>query len=227
MTYQIAKATPEDAEGIAEVFVQTGDSEFLRLQIGTADIQEVIQSMADGVKRSFQSDGQLTIVAREEGTGKVLSFAQWTLPNDEPDKTPEEIEKEVERRLQYIKPGMNQDFIVEIWKKMWDLRTRALKGRRNYLLGNLGTRPEYRRQGIATKLVEFVLEQSDEAGEIAYLDTEETGTALSIYERLGFKKVTEVHFDLTQHGGAQADHVHVAMIREPRGATAADAAMAA
>ena len=63
-------------------------------------------------------------------------------------------------------------------------------------------------------MVQWPLDKADKQGEIAYLDTEETGDALRIYERLGFKKVGETTFDLSQHGGAGL-HTHVAMIREP------------
>ena len=83
------------------------------------------------------------------------------------------------------------------------------------VLGNLGTLPWYQRKGAASALSSWPFEKADEEEVPVYLDTDEAGPAIRMYERLGFSRVDEVVFDLSEYGG-EGKHTHVAMIREPR-----------
>lgn len=65
-------------------------------------------------------------------------------------------------------------------------------------IGMLATEPWHQHHGAGTMLLEEILAEADEAGVQVYLEA--TDTAKPLYERHGFKAITELRFDPGQYG---------------------------
>ena len=84
------------------------------------------------------------------------------------------------------------------------------------MLENLATHPNYRGQGLASRLVEWIFPQADESGLVVYLDTASDNSAMRLYKKLGFEeRGSEAITDLSKFGG-EGSHSHVALIRLPK-----------
>lgn len=87
---------------------------------------------------------------------------------------------------------------------------------RSTVLENIATHPDYRRQGLASRLIKWSFDPADKKGVIVYLDTATDGKALGLYESLGFVQRGESTIpDLSVYGGDAEAHTHVGMVREP------------
>lgn len=82
-----------------------------------------------------------------------------------------------------------------------------LRQSQHYEIGNVGVRPESRRQGIARRLVEACIEQAAVAGgATAFLDViSENRGAVRLYEQMGFAEVDH-SLELTHAGPAPSPH---------------------
>ena len=168
MPFTIKQATIEDARDIASTFLSNGTDHFLRLQLGTVDPAVLREGLTGRLRESIEREGQVYIIARDDESGHVVSYAQWTLPRNE------------------------MEFVVEqnpevIW---------------------------YRRRGAASALTTWPFERADEEEILVYLDTEEREDAKSMYERLGFKRVSKAILDLSEYG-SEGVHTHISMTWRP------------
>lgn len=75
--------------------------------------------------------------------------------------------------------------------------------------------PSYQRRGAGSALTSWPFDRADKENVLVYLDTDDKGQAHGMYSRLGFRRVDEVTFDLSEYGG-EGMHTHMAMIREPQ-----------
>ena len=89
MPFTIEEAANEDAAAIAKVFVSDETSDFLRLQLGTVDPTVLNEGMTERIREGIATEDQIYVVARDEETGQIVSYAQWVLPKDGPVKTTE------------------------------------------------------------------------------------------------------------------------------------------
>ncbi|KAK5134981.1 hypothetical protein LTR08_005933 [Meristemomyces frigidus] len=219
MPFTVGGATESEATAIAQVLTSNESSTFFRLQLGSVDLETLNNGMAERIVKAMQKPEQRWIVARDEGNGEVMSYAQWVLPkaDDEvdADPTPDEERKTMDEFRKGLMPDMNVGLMVEFWAKLHVMRRSVLRGRRHYLLGNLGTLPAYQRRGAASALTSWPFAEADKEGVIVYLDTDEAGDARRMYEKLGFERVGDASFDLSKHGG-QGRHTHMGMIRKPQ-----------
>nr|WP_302417976.1 GNAT family N-acetyltransferase [Blautia marasmi] len=60
---------------------------------------------------------------------------------------------------------------------------------------NVYTKPGYRRQGMAYRLMEMLLKKAEEAG-VTYVDLKATKDGYELYRKLGFKENTSVYTDM-------------------------------
>jgi hypothetical protein len=100
MTFRIEQATVEDAAAIAQVFIRNRGDLFILLQLEQANPGAYDRGLADRIANNIQKPGQRYIVARDDQSGKVISYAQWMLPNAGQESFVE-IEPAVCRREQY------------------------------------------------------------------------------------------------------------------------------
>lgn len=68
----------------------------------------------------------------------------------------------------------------------------------NIDIGMLATAPAHQHQGAGTMLLLEILAEADEAGVEVYLEA--TDTAKPLYEKHGFKAITELRFDPAHYG---------------------------
>ncbi|KAG9858042.1 hypothetical protein KCU98_g8161, partial [Aureobasidium melanogenum] len=131
------------------------------------------------------------------------------LPKDEADGG-DHMAQAQEAYEDSIAPGMNSGLIVEFRHRVIKLRNDVLRGRRHYLLLNIGTIKTERQKGAATALVKQMVDAADR--EHIYLDTVSEGPARRLFDKLGFEEVGRFEIDLSKFGGVGV-HTHVGMIR--------------
>ena len=83
MPFKIEEAAPKEAEAITKIFLSDDTSDFLRLQLGTVDPAVLNEGMNDRLAEGLEKPGHTYVIARDEKTNEVVSFAQWVLPRDE------------------------------------------------------------------------------------------------------------------------------------------------
>lgn len=86
MPPKIEQAAPSDAAAIAKIFLSNETDEFLRLQFGTVEPGIMNSGLIDRLTENIKTSGQVYVIARDEETGEIVSYASWTLPRaeDEP-----------------------------------------------------------------------------------------------------------------------------------------------
>ena len=90
MPFTIELANAEYAPDIAKIFVSNESDPMLRLQLGSVDPSVLNEGLTERLKESIQRTGQQYIVARDEESGQVVSYASWTLPRGEMEPESEE-----------------------------------------------------------------------------------------------------------------------------------------
>ena len=97
MPFTIRQARTDDAAAIAKIFTSDETSSFLRLQLGTVNPAVLNQGMTERLAESIQKPDQVWVIACDDESGEIVSYAQWVLPRDEfeavVEKTPEVGEK--------------------------------------------------------------------------------------------------------------------------------------
>jgi ribosomal protein S18 acetylase RimI-like enzyme len=208
----------------------------LRIGLGIGDIDhnESAVSMAIRIAKVLKDkpDAAYTVI-RNPNTQEVVAVAGWTLPTDEEDahqETPEEQEErqalDTELYIKSMPPPSNKDLILEFMTGLRRLRTQILQGEKHYYLNNIATHPDYRGQGLASRLIEHMLRQADAENTVMYLETSSDNSAMRIYKRLGFEE--QGKFVIEDVGkfasreemercGAGTEHTHIAYWRRPRG----------
>lgn len=83
MPLTIEQAVPDDAAAIAKVFLNDEAGEFLRLQLGTVDPDIMNNGMTERLTENIKTSGQIYVVARDDKTCEIVSYASWTLPREE------------------------------------------------------------------------------------------------------------------------------------------------
>ena len=170
-------ATPADAYALAELAILGGDGMYEFLLEDMAPKEMLAGLMARSIK---QDDGGFCwrhcFVAVAQGTvgGMINAFPAAWLRDEERDILPQE-------RVQILDPiDQAQD---------WE----------SFLINSLAVRPEFRRQGVATQLVAWAIEQARGAG-FGRLSTNvwrDNIAALGLFQKQGFHVRTEV--DVPQH----------------------------
>jgi ribosomal protein S18 acetylase RimI-like enzyme len=231
-SWPISKATEEDAEGIASLFVESWVTPFSRLQLGDVDPTTMIAAMAPRIARQVTKPDMKLFVVRDPATKQVVAVAQWMSPVTDPADTETQEEQEERQALEdelYVKSlpeRNNKDLIMEFIVGMRLVRQRLLQGENHYLLNNLATHPGYRCQGLASRLIEQMLPRADAEGVIVCLETASDNPAAKMYRRLGFEEYDEFTIkDLSKFASKQeldrcggiSQHAHVAFYRRPKG----------
>lgn len=83
MPFTLEEAKVDDAAAIAKIFTSDETSNFLRMQLGTVDPSVLNEGMTERLAESIQKEGHVYIIARNDDTGEIVSYAHWALPRDE------------------------------------------------------------------------------------------------------------------------------------------------
>lgn len=227
--WSISKARHADCEAIASLFAMSWTSPFSRLQFGDSDPQALSAALAPRIALQLQRRDVSFYVIRSIVTSQVLAVAQWTLPADERWPEQETQEEQDERQAmedeayrKNLPENSNKDLIMDFTIGVRSLRDRIAQGQRYYLLDNLATDPDYRGQGLATKLIKRMLARADEYNVPVYLETASDNPARRVYEGLGFEERGSYTIDLSKFAteeelekcGGVRTHTHVAFVRQ-------------
>ena len=82
MPFTIEQAIPEHAAAIAKIFLSDETSDFLRLQLGTVDPAILNGGLTERLAVSIKRPRETYIIARDDETQEIVSYAQWILPRD-------------------------------------------------------------------------------------------------------------------------------------------------
>jgi ribosomal protein S18 acetylase RimI-like enzyme len=229
LNWTISGALASDADAIASLFVLSWTSTFSQLQFGHVEPQTLAAAMAPRIAQQIIESNMLFNVARTTDTAEVLAIAQWTVPTHVPQEPPDDKEE----RLQFedeifygsLPENGSKGLIMEFTVGLRSLREQVLQGRSHFLLENLATHPDYRGKGLASQLIESVLQQADEQNVLVYLDTASDNKAASLYRKLGFKEEGRHTIDdlsrlvgkeELDRIGAENEHTHVGFVRYPQ-----------
>jgi ribosomal protein S18 acetylase RimI-like enzyme len=230
--WPITQATDGDTEAIALLFAMSWRSPFSRLQFGDIDPLALSAIMAPRIQQQMEVRQVLFVVVRSPITQQVVAVAQWTIPASEGGATEETQEENVEDHERQaledevyrkkLPEHSNKDLIMDFTIGLRKLRRQVLKGQKHYLLDNLATHPDYRGQGFASRLIEYILPQAEAQNAVVYLETASDNPAARMYRRLGFEEQGSYTMkDLTKFvpreelercGGISA-HTHMAFVK--------------
>ena len=99
MPFTTRQATAGDVPAIAKIFLSDETSSFLLLQLGTVDPAVLNGGMTDRLSESIQKPDQVYLIAQDDETGEIVSFAQWALPRDEMEEVVEQSPEVFHRRI--------------------------------------------------------------------------------------------------------------------------------
>jgi ribosomal protein S18 acetylase RimI-like enzyme len=228
--WPISEAVEADSAGIASLFALSWTSAFSRLQFGHVDPITLITAITPRISQQIKTQNVSFIVIREPNIQKVVAVAQWTLPMQEL-ATEETQDDQDERQFlgdelyrKNLPEHSNKELIMQFTIGLRALRNRLLQGRKHYLLDNLATHPDYRGQGLASRLVEWVFPHADAEDVLVYLETASDNPAAGMYRRLGFEE--RGHYTIQDLGefvareelercGGGTVHTHAAFVRDP------------
>jgi GNAT superfamily N-acetyltransferase len=77
----------------------------------------------------------------------------------------------------------------------------------------LATDPAYQRRGLATKLLNHVLDMADKQGKVSYLESTDAGW--SVYRKLAYKEIDVLEIDLSKWGSKEVGRNRI-LLREPQ-----------
>jgi GNAT superfamily N-acetyltransferase len=177
-------ATPEDAYALAELSIMGGDGMYEFLLEEMAPKEMLAGLMARSMKQDIGGCCWLhCFVAEDRGVmGMINAYPAIWLREEEGDVLPQD-------RVQILDPiDQVQD---------WD----------SFLINSVAVRAPYRRQGVATRLMEWAVERAREGGfpRLSANVWEDNAAARSLFEKTGFHRQTRVqiqaHPGLTHSGG--------------------------
>jgi ribosomal protein S18 acetylase RimI-like enzyme len=227
--WPISPAVEADATEIASLFAQSWSSPFSRLQFGPVDPLTLSTAMAPRIGQLINSPNVSFMVIRDASTQKVVAVA--TLPTEQQPVEEETLDEQAEQQAfedeifrKSLPEHSNKDLIMHFTIGLRTLRNQLLQGWRHYLLDNLATHPDYRGQGLASKLIEWVFPRAEAEDAVVYLEMASDNPAAGLYRRLGFEEkgkftIGDISEFVDREGlercsGGMTGHVHVALIRE-------------
>jgi ribosomal protein S18 acetylase RimI-like enzyme len=228
--WYISEATESDCIAIASLFALSWISPFSRLQFGSVDPTTLTAAMAPRIAQQMKMPNISFIVIRNPNIEKVVAVAQWTLPANEATTTETRSEQDERQALEdeiyrkNLPENSNKDLILEFTVGLRTLRQQLLQGQKHYLLDNLATHPDYRGQGLASRLIEWVLPRANTENALIYLETASDNPAARMYRRLGFEErghhtIEDLskfvqRQELETYGGINK-HTHIALVKNP------------
>lgn len=158
--------------------------------------------------------GSFCVCAKDVASGEIVGIARWDIV-EHPPKTKEEMDAKYEdvveaRQGEPPVAGVNEELNRVFLHIMLYCEMEITAGQPYLILQMLAIRPDCQRRGIGTVLLKHVLEKADREGLQVYLDSAVSGKAL--YERFGFKVVSEMPLNCLDYGG-RSDGRHWCMLR--------------
>lgn len=130
-------------------------------------------------------------------SGKTACFGRWTFPHNvtEEEKKAEEAEGPEGGEVDWPE-GSNVEACKEFFGALESMQKKYIDPENMYVMGLLGTDPEFHRKGAATMLLKHVLDMADREGKKAYIEATKPGRP--VYERLGWKVIDRITLSLDE-----------------------------
>jgi GNAT superfamily N-acetyltransferase len=153
-----------------------------------------------------EKDPHVRFMKATDPSGQIVACAKWLVYTD--GNTREELDE------MFKMPTTFPDTWNPIFQYLNDSRRDTMERRPYYFLSILATHPNHHRKGAGAKLVKWGTDLADEQGIECYLEASIEGRPL--YERLGFRVVKEMSFNLRDFGRPDlGNDVNCIMIRAP------------
>lgn len=209
--------TPADYAAIADVYLRAFRPD---------ELNQVMFPIADSLVREWFIEGQKkrakhqelrSFMLKELATGKVVAIVEWAVPHtlSAEEKAQRELEKkrEEEREDKGFPKGTNHVACKAFFDAIHAKREVHADLTDMYAVNLLATDPNYRRRGLARRLLGEVLALADAEGKRVIIEATEDGYPL--YLKLGFKDVDLIELDLRPFGGKSISP-HWVQIRQPK-----------
>jgi GNAT superfamily N-acetyltransferase len=156
--------------------------------------------------------------ATDAATGEIIGVAHWTIHTDDEEVT-QSVADAVADIVAASIPEMNRDAVRGFYTMVTegkrdvlrvDVPVRGVYGRvgktfpvvklsRRVELETVFVHPDFRRRGVATRLLEWGIAEAERLNLLVYLEATEEGRR--VYERVGFEVVRGERFDAARFGG--------------------------
>ncbi|KAL9120214.1 MAG: hypothetical protein Q9187_003228 [Circinaria calcarea] len=163
---------------------------------------------SEHIQTMRERKGARYVKATDTQSGQIVAWAQWHFFDDLEKPPPTPLP---ENWLPRANIALGKHFLGTLEKTRLD----GMKGKKYMLLAVLVTLPEYQRNGIGGKLLEWGLEQADEKGYHCWIDSSSRG--LGLYKKHGWEEVGFLEVNLADYGGEEGvvDRT-VFLVRKPR-----------
>ncbi|TID17439.1 acyl-CoA N-acyltransferase [Venturia nashicola] len=204
-TLQVSDLKPSELSHFPRITTLAFQSGLGHLLTGPATPQN-IDTLTKKCVEAVKSDPHVRFMKATTLSGQIVACAKWFVYTN--GNTEEELDEMFK--------------MPTTFPKTWDpifmylnASRRETMGRRPYyFLSILATHPEHHRKGAGRKLVKWGTDLADKQGIECYLESSIEGRPL--YERLGFRVVKEVPFNLEDFGRPDlGTDVNCIMLREP------------
>ncbi|KAK2779164.1 GNAT family protein [Colletotrichum kahawae] len=227
MPLQVSLAQPSEALAISTlVSEELLHDRTTRAAMRLPETQGMREMRARNVARLIRTDASARFIkVSDSDTNRVLGYARWQVPLTFPPSplrahldgwTPEKDAETAEQKAAAVAASVTS-------MKLWNYILDALKEKRDkyvdeqkcLVLGLLDVYPDVRGQGAARKLLEWGLQQADETGSSAYLET--AVTLQPFVEKFGWVTVDEVAIDFDGFDDVSETGIQkwVCMLRQP------------
>lgn len=140
-------------------------------------------------------------------TQQIIGWAKWNFYLDPTNPSPESPIT--------WPPGANLALKEHFKKALYKPRNSHMRGKAYFFMRFLAVLPDYQRQGVGKKMLEWGLKQADELGVECWIDA--TPAGLGLYKKFGWEEVNVVTIDLEPYGGNPGEkEVNVQLIRPPQ-----------
>ncbi|RAK95581.1 GNAT family N-acetyltransferase [Aspergillus ibericus CBS 121593] len=206
---QTHPCTPSDAPALATLYLECFTSPFERhLWPDVPRMHEWWTTAFAG--KLAQPDKFHTLKVIDTENGEMVGFLEWKLPA--PVAAGEKGEEEEEDEYP---PYPEEVGGLEAWNRllveMGGNTGKVMGERRFYFLNILGTKPAYRRRGVASEMIRWGVDRADAEGVEAFVIS--APMARPVYAKHGFELVLEGE----NLGGDLGEFVPGYMLRKPRG----------
>ncbi|KAL7811452.1 acyl-CoA N-acyltransferase [Trichoderma aethiopicum] len=206
MALIVCTPSEADAPAISDVHLRAMDANLLtHAQFPSPEGLRFFHGwLARDTVRHLRKDGEGVFVAREEGTGRVVSFVKWLVHRPGRDEGKEEEEEEEEEEWPDVARREYLDPYAELTGRV---REGVLgRGAAYYHPTYLCTDPSFAGRGAATLLLKRV--QDLAAAEGLPVVLEATMNAVGFYEKMGFEVRDELSMVLPRRGASEATEVY-------------------
>lgn len=151
----------------------------------------------------------------ETASGRMASFGRFGFPHPKPAAAAEKTDEPADEDADWPE-GARVDACRKMFNGLDEMQRKWVDVESMYVVGLLGTDPEFQRRGCASALLKHVLDMADAEGRKAYIEA--TAAGFPVYKKLGWKVIDKLEFDIDEKDlvkGGETTWYNWVMMREP------------